>query len=542
MTDDQGYGDLGAHGNDAIDTPNLDAFARESLEMTRFYVEPVCSPTRSSLLTGRYHMRTGVYATSRGGARIFGDEVTMADLLAEGGYRTGVFGKWHVGDNYPSRPMDKGFQETFFHQSGGIGQPPDYGATYFKPTVWHNGQREVHDRYCTDLFFDGAIDFIGANRGRPFFAYIPTNAPHTPLNVPESYAKPFLEAGLPEKTANLYGMLKNLDENWGRLVTALDEQGLAENTILIFMTDNGPQGRRYNAGLRGSKGNVYEGGIRVPFYVRWPGHTTAGVATDRLGAHIDLLPTFVSAAGLEVPGDLTIDGVDLTPLWGGDIAPGDWPDRTIVIQMIKRIIQNRYQNTAVITQRYKLVSSPNNNYDPDFEKNFDKSTVELYDIPEDPGESKDISDQHPEAVDSLLEYYDGWYDDIERTRGFAIAPIHVGTPHENPTHLCWYQDAHNLTGTSEAEGWVVEVTRAGRYRVTIDWPEHEGGALLVNWQGEESRFPLTPNQYSAELDLQTGTGLLDVGFAGKDGERVVLHWEDKTKGDVFVELLDNTDG
>jgi len=537
MSDDQGYGDIGAHNNKMIRTPNLDALARESLEMTRFYVEPVCSPTRSSLMTGRYHMRTGVYATSRGGARIFGDEVTIADLLARGGYRTGIFGKWHLGDNYPSRPQDKGFQEILIHLSGAIGGVPDTGRSYFEPTLWHNGRPSPRKGYCTDLFFDGAIDFITTNKNRSFFAYIPTNVPHSPLEVAESFVKPFRNAGLPEKTAKIYGMIKNLDENVGRLMQVLESQGLSRDTIVIFMTDNGPAGNRFNNGLRAGKGSVYEGGIRVPFFVRWPRRIRGNTQIDCISAHIDIMPTLLSVAGLQIPGNLMIDGVDLTPLWTGQIAPENWPQRTIFIQLNKRILQERYQNVAVIKQDYKLVSYPGSRYDPEFASKFDKAKVELYDLSLDPGESRNVVQQFPGIRDRLLAEYEDWFADMKRTRGFQTAPIHLGTPHENPSYLCRYQEGQNLTGTASVDGWVVKVTRGGRYELKLQWPPHNGGVLYVKWLGVESRLTLKPNEFTAQLLLQAGTGLLDVGFLDENGRRVVDPWDNKTRGDVIVTRL-----
>src|SRR5688572_20514592 len=197
MTDDHGYGDLGVHKNPHVRTPNLDRFAQEGLQMTRFYVSPVCSPTRASLMTGRYHYRTGVIHTSRGGAKMHGDEVTVAERLKTAGYRTGIFGKWHLGDNYPMRPSEQGFDEALIHKSGGIGAQSDAPSSYFDPRLWHNNTPKPTKGYCTDVFFNAALKFIEANGDRPFFVYLPTNAPHSPLHVPESYIKPYTAMGLP---------------------------------------------------------------------------------------------------------------------------------------------------------------------------------------------------------------------------------------------------------------------------------------------------------------------------------------------------------
>ena len=293
MTDDQGYGDLGVHGNDQIETPNLDRFANDSQRMERFYVNPLCTPTRASLMTGRYYLRTGILHTSRGAAKMHGDEVTIAELLKNSGYRTGLFGKWHLGDNYPMRPQDQGFEETLIHKSGGIGQAPDTDANYFNPILWRNGNVVKGDGYCTDLFFGAAIQFLRSDSEKPFFMYIAPNVPHTPLDIARAYSQPFLDWGLDPRTAAIYGMLKNLDDNFGALLQAIDEEGLVEETLIIFMTDNGPTRGRYNAGLRGAKGSVYEGGIRVPFYVRWPSQIEAGRSIDKIAAHFDVLPSLL---------------------------------------------------------------------------------------------------------------------------------------------------------------------------------------------------------------------------------------------------------
>jgi arylsulfatase A-like enzyme len=297
LTDDQGYGDLGCHGNDLISTPVMDRFARESVEFTRFYVNPVCAPTRASLMTGRYHHRTGVMGVMSGEALIAPDETTIAALFREAGYRTAIFGKWHLGDNYPRRPIDLGFEEAVVHNGGGLSQPscpPGVGYhhpehrrkynytlyepfehwissnNYFDPVLMHNGVEEQYEGYCTDIFFGEAIRYIEAHRQEPFFLYLPANAPHAPEIVREDYLKQYRDKGLDEKTARGYAMITNLDDNFGHLLNRLDTLGLSDNTVIIFMTDNGPQHDRYTGGLRGRKGAFYEGGIRVPFFIRRP--------------------------------------------------------------------------------------------------------------------------------------------------------------------------------------------------------------------------------------------------------------------------------
>ena len=286
MTDDQGHGDLGCHGNPVIKTPNIDKLAKQSVRMKNFYVSPVCSPTRSSLLTGRYNYRTGVVDTFIGRSLMHPDEVTLAALLRAVGYRTGIFGKWHLGDNYPLRAIDHGFHEALVLKGGGIGQPsdPPGGESYFNPILQHNGKAVKKEGFVSDIITDAAIDFISKNKDGPFLCYLPFNCPHGPLEVPKKYydmykgkikVADFPKTGYPvegkvdlDATAKIYGMITNVDDNLGRLFAKLDELGLANDTIVIFMTDNGPQQPRYNSGMRGRKATVFEGGTRVPFFVR----------------------------------------------------------------------------------------------------------------------------------------------------------------------------------------------------------------------------------------------------------------------------------
>ena len=304
ITDDQGYGDLGAHGNPVVKTPRLDAFAKQSVWLRNFYVSPVCSPTRASLLTGFYNYRTGVVDTFLGRSMMRPDVKTLAEYLAGAGYRTGLFGKWHLGDNYPLRPEDRGFQETLWSRGGGLAQPSDPPQVdpknaYFDPVLTRNGKEVKTKGYCTDVFTDAAEKFITAESKKPFFAYVAYNCPHSPYQVPEEFEKPyskldltangFPRIGQPWATKKLnvdeiskaYGMIENVDANFGRLMKALDDAKLADNTLVIFLTDNGPGGVRWNAGLRNRKGTVYEGGIRVPCYVRWPKEAKAGSVVAR---------------------------------------------------------------------------------------------------------------------------------------------------------------------------------------------------------------------------------------------------------------------
>lgn len=532
MTDDQGYGDLGVHGNDVIETPNLDRFAGESLRMDRFYVNPLCAPTRASLMTGRYYLRTGILHTSRGAAKMFGDEVTIAEILKSAGYRTGIFGKWHLGDNYPMRPQDQGFEEVLVHRSGGIGQTPDRDGNYFEPVLWRNSQRVEPKGYCTDLFFDAALDFVRKEDERPFFVYLATNVPHGPLEVSEDYSQPFEANGTDSNVAKIYGMLKNLDENFGRLMFELDWLGLSENTVVVFMTDNGPTSGRYNAGMRGAKGSVYEGGIRVPFYVRWPGQIEAGKRIDRIAAHLDVLPTLAKIAGTELPEGLLLDGENLLPLWKGVISPIQWPERTLFTQHIKSIIQAPFQNATAFNQSHKMVSYPKTANQARFSVDPAKLELELYDVESDFAETSDVSKSKPEVLSELKLSYERWFDAMKQTRGFQPGRIHLGTKFENPSHLCRYQDGHRPYGTdSEAIGWPVRVSGSDRYRLNFEIAEVWGPVVTVRWKNETTRLRIASAQSSVVLELSEGDGILDVWFEDLEGGTLSKDF------DVVVERL-----
>jgi arylsulfatase A-like enzyme len=320
MTDDQGYGDIAAHGNKVIQTPNIDDFHEKSVRLTDFHVGPTCAPTRAGLLTGRYANRTGVWHTIGGVSILKEEEKTIANLFSENGYETGLFGKWHLGDNYPSRPQDKGFKHTVIHGGGGVGQTPDYwGNDYFDDTYLVNGKPQKFEGYTTDVWFDEAIKYIKKNRDRPFFCYISTNAPHSPYNVPQEYYEMYKDSNLLETQKRFYGMITNIDDNFQRLRDELQKLGLEKNTILIFMTDNGTaagyeeyDGKLYgyNAGLRGVKNSEYDGGHRVPFFISYPnGKIGGGKDISNLSANVDILPTLGSLCNLDYSNYL-VDGQD----------------------------------------------------------------------------------------------------------------------------------------------------------------------------------------------------------------------------------------
>jgi len=309
MTDDMGYGDVGINGNTMLKTPHLDALAKQSVRMTDFHVDPTCAETRAALMTGRYSCRTGVWHTINGRSILREDELTMADVFASNDYATGIFGKWHLGDNYPFMPRDRGFQTTFIHGGGGVTQTPDaWGNDYYDDTYFRNGKSEPQQGYCTDVFFNETLKFIEQNHDKPFFAYLATNAAHGPYRCPKEYSQPYLDQGVEKTMSSFYGMIASIDENVGKLCEKLAEMGLEKNTILIFTSDNGtargmlkPAALEkgypwigFNGGLSGTKASKLEGGHRVPFFVRYPaGKIEGGKDVSTLTAQFDLLPTFV---------------------------------------------------------------------------------------------------------------------------------------------------------------------------------------------------------------------------------------------------------
>ena len=545
LTDDQDFYDLGFHGNPEIDTPNLDNFAAESLEMSRFYVSPLCSPTRASIMTGRSHQRTGILHTSRGATRLADDETTIAEILSEAGYRTGIFGKWHLGDNYPSRPHDQGFEETFNHKSGGIGQPPDEDGTYWKPVIHHNGKREVHDRYCTDLFFDKAIEYIQRDDDRPYFVYLPTNVPHGPNDVDLEYYQPFMDKGVREQTARIYGMINNLDENFGRLIKELEESGDADKTLLIFMSDNGGVRRvGFQGDFRGHKGDIYEGGIRAPFFVRWPAGIKTNKKLDTIGGHIDLLPTFAALADAELPNGLKLDGRNLLPLWiAGEV--GDLDKRTLVIQFVKSIEQALYKCASVINKDFKLVLNPDLAFDSSFVPDRDAIELALYDISKNQTESKNIASENPKVVENLLQAYETWHASVKGSRNMEPGRIHIDPTKENPVHLSRYQEGYHWHHDSLPEGWMLKVIYSGTYRLHFMdskkypfsleqfWKHNSKAKAVVLWKGNSQTLHLKQGASFVDIPLSTGEGRLDVFFEVNSNGKLNKDWN----SDIGIEFL-----
>ncbi len=494
MTDDQGYGDLGVHGNPLIKTPHLDQFAEQSASVERFYVCPVCAPTRAGLMTGRYNYRTGVTDTWLGRAMMHADEVTLAEMLGGAGYHTAIFGKWHLGDSYPMRPQDQGFDEVLVHKGGGLCQPAGPpNNSYFDPVLEHNGRSVKTDGYCSDVYTDAAIRFIKQNRDEPFFVYLPHNCPHAPFQIAETYSQPYeklamtpadfpaVDGGhaldkLSSNTPAVYGMVTNIDDNFGRLMAQLDELKLADNTIVIFLTDNGANGIRYNAGMKAHKGSVYEGGIRVPFYIRWPKRLKPGTLVEHFAAHIDVVPTILEACGVEPPEGVHIDGRSVLPLLEGKDT--DWPDRTYFVQWHRGDAPEPHRAAAVRTRDWKLVQGK-----------------ELYDMRRDPLETRDVAAEHPEVVKRLRAEYEAWLADVSRDHGYEAPRILIGTEHENPTILT-RQDWRGPEANWNPKGlgyWELAVPDEGTFEVTCDFRPLQAQAIgHLKIQGEEYLVPVDP--------------------------------------------------
>ena len=479
ITDDQGYGDVGVHGNTMIQTPYLDKLYAESVRLTDFHVDPTCSPTRSALMSGRYSTRTGVWHTIMGRSLMSPGEVTLAELFKAGGYRTGMFGKWHLGDNFPCRPQDQGFDLAFYHGGGGVGQGPDYwGNDYFDDTYFRNGTPEKVTGYCTDVWFRDALRFIDENRERPFFVYLSTNAPHGPYLVDEKYSKPYVEKGVPKTMAQFYGMITSIDENMGRLTAKLDAWGLADNTILIFMTDNGSAAgvgprrnergtwRGFNAGMRAGKGSEYDGGHRVPVFVRWPeGKIGGGRDVDQLTAHVDVAPTLADLCDLTRPDGPKPDGASLAPLLRGDTT--SLRDRTLFVHSQRIPDPEKWRKCAVMTERWRLVNGK-----------------ELYDIKADPGQKSDVAADHADVVQRLRGKYDGWWKSLSVVFddfvwigiGSDAEPVTRLVPHDwippDQSQSPWNQ-GHIRSGLVANGYWMIEVTRPGDYEFELRrWPNH----------------------------------------------------------------------
>jgi len=554
ITDDQGYGDFGVTGNPVIQTPNIDTMAGRSAQMSQFYVSPVCAPTRACLMTGRYNYRTRCIDTYIGRAMMEPEEVTVAEILRKAGYATGLFGKWHLGDNHPMRPQDQGFDEVLVHRGGGIGQPSDLPGgegKYTDPILFHNGQEVQEKGYCTDVYFNRAMTWMEAvhKRGRNFFLYLPTNAPHGPFHdvirelyeayktvnlnndqFPQQEGHPLPKEADTDRRARIFSMISNIDDNVGGLLEKLDHLQIVENTLILFMVDNGPNGQRYVTGFRGSKGTIYEGGIRSPLFVRWPEKLKPGRSSDRVAAHIDILPTILDACDVPIPNHIQLDGRSLLPLLREEEVP--WPDRHIVIQAHRGDVPVPYHNFAIRNQRWKLLNASG------FHREIfeGEPSLELYDMEKDPFEIENLASHRPEVVQRLRSAYEEWFSDVSSTRSDNYAPprIHIGSDHENPVVLT-RQDWRHIKGRpwgADSNGyWMLYVVRPGRYDVRLRFrPDPSPGEVVLELGGKRCKKSFEKNQEEVLFKaISMDRGSVDL--------KATLKLSGKTRGPWQVEVI-----
>ncbi|MFY0626577.1 MAG: arylsulfatase [Reichenbachiella sp.] len=467
LTDDQGYGDLSCHGNKYLNTPNIDRLYEESVRFTDFHVDPTCAPTRAALMTGKYSHHAGVWHTVSGGNHLRATEVTMADIFKEAGYQTALFGKWHLGSNYPYRPMDRGFDEWLGQGDGGTGTTDDwFDNDRVNDYYWHNGEREKVDGYAPDVFYNAAIDFITENKEneKPFFIYLPTYIPHGPHSVPDETWAKNNNPDVKESVSYFFAGIKRVDQNIGRLRNELEQSGLSDNTIVIFMSDNGGTDgvRLYNAGMRGRKAQVYEGGHRVPFFVHWPnGNLKQGKDVTDLTAHIDLLPTLVEMCGLSSDyRNTAYDGRSfMKQLYDPEL---ELSSRTLFVENQRTFKPVPWQETAGMTGDWRLVDNK-----------------ELYNIKVDPAQKNNVIANNSEIANQIRLAYEKYWSLV--TPGDRDEPQFVLGHAEDPeTYLTssdWYlpnvpwNHAQIANGSPIDGSWNISVSKKGIYRFELRrWP------------------------------------------------------------------------
>ncbi len=480
ITDDQGKGDLACTGNPYIHTPNIDKLYDDAIRLDNYHVSTTSAPTRSSIMTGRHCNRVNVFHTIAGRSIVFNDEVLLPQVLAQNGYTNAMYGKWHLGDNYPNRPEDKGFHEVVRHGGGGVGQMPDYWMNdYFDDTYYHNGVEQKYEGYCTDVFFDEAMDFVTKNQDRPFFVYLSTNAPHGPYNVPESYYNIYKDTMIDGKPINdglrrFYGMITNIDDNVKRMEEHLKKLKISDNTIFIFTTDNGTSAGRsaYNVGMTGGKGSIHEGGHRVPFFVRWKdGGLDGGRDVNNLLAHYDLLPTFVDLLDLDFNPVKPLDGKSFVSLLKDSDA--QWQNRILYMDTQREQNLVKYKSYAVMDDNWRLLNGN-----------------QLFDINKDLAQKNNVIDQYPEVAARLMNGYEKWWDSflaekVDERFGYIM----VGSPKDNPARItshdlhigkyinAWHQD-HVLTADKGTGYWKIEFLETAEYNITLcRFPRESGLAI-----------------------------------------------------------------
>jgi arylsulfatase A-like enzyme len=483
ITDDQGIGDLGCHGNPWIQTPHLDSFHEESVRLTDFHVSPLCTPTRGAIMTGRYPINNGAWATFKGRDFLSGDARTMADVFRSGGYRTGIFGKWHLGDNYPVRATDCGFDLAVQHMAGGVGELSDYwGNNYFDDVYFVNNEPKPFKGYCTDVWFDEAMKFMKQEDDKPFFVYLSTNAPHGPFYVDKKYSDPYQHLeGEKIPNAAFYGMVTNIDENFGKLRAFLEQDDLADNTILIFMSDNGSGGGLnhngslgYTMGLKGKKTSKFEGGHRVPFFIKWNnGKIMGGRDVDATAAHVDLLPTLATMCGLEIPREMELDGIDVSAVITGK--ESKLPERTLFVHHNQdwRPPED-VDESCIIRGKWRLVNGN-----------------QLYDMESDWGQTRNVAAKNPELVKSMLEQNAAFVNAAKENPEYNEFPVFiVGNPAQEEIKLTIqhaigdkpgiWKCEHVAAGVKNSNNrHALEIECAGTYLISCRrWPKECPGPIL----------------------------------------------------------------
>ena len=542
LADDQGWGDLSAHGNSDLSTPHIDSLANDGVMLDRFYVCPVCSPTRAEFLTGRYHTRGGVFSTSTGGERLDLDEKTIADAFQAAGYATGAFGKWHNGMQAPYHPQSRGFDEYYGFCSG-------HWGNYFSPILEHNGSLTRGKGFIIDDLTDHAMNFMESNHDQPFFCYVPYCTPHSPMQVPDRFYEKFAEGELKmhnrdRKRENelhqraALAMVENIDWNVGRILQKLDDLKLSDDTIVIYFSDNGPNGYRWNGDMKGRKGSTDEGGVRVPCFIRWPNHFKAGTKIEQITAAIDLLPTLASVCGVKIPSDRALDGMDISSLLDG--SSSRWTDRMLFNHWRGR--------TSVRTQRFRL-----------------DNAGQLFDMQNDPGQRRPVNDDHPQITKSLTSAASNFNKtvaaelDPETPRPFPVGfaaethlPARDGIGHGNIKRSARAPNCSFLTNwvsTDDSITWDVTVGKPGTFEATLYYscPKGDEGSKVALTMGDSSlefsiNEPHDPPLTGAENDrsprgsesyvkdfkplsigritLASGTGQLTLRAVSKPGDTV----------------------
>jgi len=478
LTDDQGYGDLSAHGNPILKTPNLDRLHDESVRLTDFHVASVCTPTRGELMSGLYALRNKAGMVPAGRNLMRRDIPTMPEVFRENGYKTGLFGKWHLGDTYPHRPMDRGFERAVWHKGWGLASEIEYDNDYYYTRYLDQLETKYSTRFCANLWFDEAMEWISerAKEKEPFFTYLALNTPHSPFHArAEDYALYGDKVDDPN-VAHFFGLIHNIDQNFARLDARLVELGIREDTLVVLMNDNGSSrgDKIFNAGMRGKKGSNYEGGHRAICFLRWPKRLGKPRSIDYTAHVTDVFPTLLDLAGVELPENARLDGDSLAGLITGRDAKG--PDRKLIVQFGGRTRPEKFLRSAVLWNRWRLVGAD-----------------ELFDLSSDPGQETNVASKHPTIVQELLAYYDRYWTEIEPSID-DVEPLQLRAERGTFTELTsnsWVEiDCDNRGRVAAACGpprggvWHVEAEESGRYRVELSrWPFHLDRALTRQGPG-----------------------------------------------------------